>query len=601
MSYTSVGNDTIELLSTSMQPKPHLMQNQFVDQSLKDEYQTWHYKNPVFIDAPTGTRKTTFVYDYLIPDAIKNNKTILLVSNRIALREQQKKRVISIAKESSNSMADFRYELDSEDAASCSFFGPICVVTYQGLSNLLNSTTINPANLSPWFTNLKYAIFDEIHFLYSDALFNASCGYLLDYLPVVFSKAIRVYMTATSWDILEGIGQAECFQRLRRDEIKLTPIEASIANLNLWNKENYSPTRSFEYYYMNANYDSYNLSFFDKPSPFLSTGKQISCNSDSRKSLRSLVSLMNPLPTQENKWVIFIDNKSVGRELQQILLRSSVSTAYIDAEKKIPKAAWDKLIQDEKFSESVLIATSVLDCGINISDASVKNIAIFSTDRTAFMQLLGRKRLQQEEAVNLFVWIPGKAYFREMERRIEHDLIWANQLDTAREKRRAKPYLYPNIVRTIWNKRSELSYSATLYIDQTGSFAVNKYAVDILNKKLQFVQQFTRKGDPLNFRDFVIKWLNKEKAMKESYQKNALYLIDMLERAKKNPVSGSAISDLRNAILIAATEQNIKIEHANRSDSFSPKTINKLLLELDIDYYITQKDKKWTAHKRNTD
>lgn len=601
MSYTGVGNDTIEHLSTSMQPKPHLMQNQFVDQSLKSEYQTWHYKNPVFIDAPTGTRKTTFVYDYLIPDAIKNNKTILLVSNRIALREQQKKRAISIAKEHSNSMADFRYELDSEDVASCSFFGPICVVTYQGLSNLLNSTTIDPANLSPWFANLKYAIFDEIHFLYSDALFNTSCGYLLDYLPVVFSSAIRVYMTATSWDILESIGQAECFQRLRREEIKLTPIEASIAKLNLWNRENYSPTRSFEYYYMNTNYDSYNLFFFDKPLSFLNTDKPISCNSDSRKSLRSLVSLMNPLPAQESKWVIFIDNKSIGRELQQILLRSGVSAAYIDAEKQIPKAAWGKLIQDEKFSESVLIATSVLDCGINISDACVKNIAIFSTDRTAFMQLLGRKRLQQGEAVNLFVWLPGKAYFREMERRIEHDLNWANKLEEATKNRRAKPYLYTNIVRTIWDKRSELSYNATFYIDRTGSFAVNKYAVDILNQKLQFVQQFTRKDDPLNFRDFVIEWLNKEKTMKQSYQETTLCLIAMLDQAKKHPVGDSEISYLRNAILLAATEQNIKIEHANRSNRFSPKTMNKLLFKLNIDYYITQKDKKWTAHKRNAD
>lgn len=577
------------------------MQNQFVEQSLKGEYQTWHYKNPVFIDAPTGTRKTTFVYDYLIPDAIKNNKTILLVSNRIALREQQKKRVISIAKESSNSMADFRYELDSEDVANCSFFGPICVVTYQGLSNLLNSTTIVPANLSPWFANLKYAVFDEIHFLYSDALFNTSCGYLLDYLPVVFSKAIRVYMTATSWDIREKIIQAECFQRFHHQEFNLTPIEASVANFNRWNADNYSPTRAFQYYYMNTNYDSYNLFFFDKPLSFLNTDKPISCNSDSRKSLRSLVSLMNPLPTQENKWVIFIDNKSVGRELQQILLKSGVSAAYIDAEKQIPKAARGKLIQDEKFSESVLIATSVLDCGINISDASVKNIAIFSTDRTAFMQLLGRKRLQQGESVNLFVWLPGKAYFREMEKRIEHDLNWASQLDTARKKRRAKPYLYSNIARKIWDNRFELNHSATFCIDRTGSFAVNEYAVDILNRKLQFVQQFTRKGDSLNFRDFVIEWLNKEKAMKESYQETALCLIDMLKQAKKHPVSGAAISDLRNAILLAATEQNIKIEHANRSDRFSPKTINKLLLELNIDFYITQKDKKWTAHKRNAD
>jgi len=105
----------------------------------------------------------------------------------------------------------------------------------------------------------------------------------------------------------------------------------------------------------------------------------------------------------------------------------------------------------------------------------------------------------------------------------------------------------------------------------------------------------------LNFRDFVIEWLNKEKAMKESYQETSLCLIDMLEQARKHPVSGAAIFVLRNAILLATTEQNIKIEHTNRSNRFSPKTINKLLLELNIDYYITQKDKKWTAHKRNTD
>ena len=60
-------------------------------------------------------------------------------------------------------------------------------------------------------------------------------------------------------------------------------------------------------------------------------------------------------------------------------------------------------MNDQKFDCQVLIATSVLDCGVNIADSDVKNIVIGHSEKTTFLQMLGRKRIQSNEAVTLYI------------------------------------------------------------------------------------------------------------------------------------------------------------------------------------------------------
>lgn len=67
------------------------MNGRSVQKAIGDEFQLWSADTPVFIEAPTGTGKTSFVYNSIIPYALSQEKTVLLVSNRIALNEQQQK------------------------------------------------------------------------------------------------------------------------------------------------------------------------------------------------------------------------------------------------------------------------------------------------------------------------------------------------------------------------------------------------------------------------------------------------------------------------------------------------------------------------------
>lgn len=107
-----------------------------VSDAIGDDYKNWNCADPVFIDAPTGTGKTTFVYEKLIPDAITEGHGVLIVSNRIALSMQQKRRIYRIISSFNPRLLN---GLQEDDITPETYMiGPICVTTYQGLYSLFN-------------------------------------------------------------------------------------------------------------------------------------------------------------------------------------------------------------------------------------------------------------------------------------------------------------------------------------------------------------------------------------------------------------------------------------------------------------------------------
>lgn len=121
---------------------------------------------------------------------------------------------------------------------------------------------------------------------------------------------------------------------------------------------------------------------------------------------------MNPPPSKDNKWIVFVDSKREGHALKELLKEAGVSAAYVDRDTSEPQKARNDIIQYEKFNQPVLITTQVLDNGINICDEAVKNIVIFYTDRTEFIQALGRKRLLNKEAgITIWAWVPSVENF----------------------------------------------------------------------------------------------------------------------------------------------------------------------------------------------
>ena len=93
---------------------------------------------------------------------------------------------------------------------------------------------------------------------------------------------------------------------------------------------------------------------------------------------------------------------------------------FTNASLKNTSAVKEQLKQLEtkqSFSCRVLISTSILDCGINVIDDAVRNIAIFNVEKTAFMQMLGRVRVRDNQKLRLYI----KAYTaQEIRNRIQY-------------------------------------------------------------------------------------------------------------------------------------------------------------------------------------
>ncbi|HFH0132179.1 TPA: helicase C-terminal domain-containing protein, partial [Clostridioides difficile] len=68
----------------------------------------------------------------------------------------------------------------------------------------------------------------------------------------------------------------------------------------------------------------------------------------------------------------------------------------------------ESIISQSKFNSKVLIATKVLDNGINIKDENVKNIVIMALDKTTFLQELGRVRVDIDNPYKINLFIPMK-------------------------------------------------------------------------------------------------------------------------------------------------------------------------------------------------
>lgn len=60
----------------------------FISDEIGNEYQEWKLQNLVFLTAPTGSGKTTFVLEKLVEYAESRNAKILYLVNRKILREQ---------------------------------------------------------------------------------------------------------------------------------------------------------------------------------------------------------------------------------------------------------------------------------------------------------------------------------------------------------------------------------------------------------------------------------------------------------------------------------------------------------------------------------
>ena len=332
---------------------------------IEEDYKSWlprgvvsrQKASRIFIESPTGTGKSSFVLDKLFPFAAEKNYNILYLANRSALNQQIRNAVARKLK--------VKEKIKKDEAT---FYLPesfccLTVINYQAIS--LDSTA-----LETFLSDYAYIVFDEAHFFVEDSLFNAKTGLLLKSVLDASPDAVWIFLSAT----LDGSEEL-----LLAAADKIQPNNLIDANLNKL------VLRDHRIVYKN-NYQSavYTPSFF--------------------RGIDDLMPVINR--TVGEKWLIFVSSIQRGKALQQRIKKETGRKAvFLSSENKAGKR-WEMLSAEERYDEDVLIATKVLDNGVNIRDEDVRHIVIPFCDRTEFMQMLGRRRTHEGERVCLYVEVP---------------------------------------------------------------------------------------------------------------------------------------------------------------------------------------------------
>ena len=253
-----------------------------IKEALEEEVPYWRYWKAILIDAPPGKGKTSFVYEVLIPLAIKMNRNVLLVANRNALSLQMKLDVLELIG------SPLRDRLTDLGIRETDIFGSVGIVSYHSLPRFLN----DPEN-EDWLDNVEYVVADECHYFTSDSSFNDLTEWHLKLITKHFKRAIRVYLTGTSWDVLRPIADAEMAIKYDKERACKVHLDREIIR-----------------YHWEQDHSHVELRFF--------------------RDLEEIKQLILGNPNE--KYMIFVDSRDSGRALADALGKDRA--IYLDAESK---------------------------------------------------------------------------------------------------------------------------------------------------------------------------------------------------------------------------------------------------------------------------
>lgn len=386
----------------------------------KDECRSWKANDRIVIVAPTGAGKTHFVLNTLLEIAIERNQTILYLCNRTLVMEQ----VWVNAKEEG---------LEFEYIDGLLYSNNIIITTYQNIEAKGGFTYTENGYRET--INFNYCVCDEAHYFVHDSVFNMNTNTVLNSIENCMGK-IFIYMTATDEPFRMQNSSNDIKYIFEDISKKIQELNYIIENYeydekyNLWFDKNYGiytcdaiHVKKMKYfcempyckiicsYIKNISYNN-QWKVFDQIKPDYSPYDVYYYN-----EINELIELIKLTPN--DKWLIFSMNKDEGEELaENINKRIEKDTAiFLDSklvhskDKNVLKN--DKLLKrkniyneirdNNKFSCRVLISTTVLDNGVSIHDYDLKHIVLPSHNKTEFLQMIGRKRLADNETVKLYI------------------------------------------------------------------------------------------------------------------------------------------------------------------------------------------------------
>lgn len=464
----------------------------YLSEIIKNDVREWLPGDIVLIDAPTGSGKTTAVLSEIRREALRRGKEVLYVSNRKLLGEQIKAKLGE----------EIGYPRDRELLYSIDNFYGIKVMSYQKLQQYEKN------DIPILLDQFSFVVFDEFHYILSDAMFQADIFYFLKWIDksiALKSKGI-VLISATPKESFEFLIENTkffkcCQQRLRRKEIR---NESNCQIFSLYCEPN---LRKREKKLWN-----YNVS--------VNNDGIIPCFYKSEKSVLKLIEA----DKSSEKWLIFISQKKQGHLMYEQLINilGSDKVAFLSAEEvENENKIVSKIVENQKFEEKVLIATKVLENGISICDEELKNIVVSTIWQDEFLQMIGRKRRERDENIRLYMSCKSLNAFNGVRNKILlplYSYIKIHPADRPEKILQDKEY-YSFAKKFMVFERNKKQYR----LNPAGKY--------VIKKRLDFVERMMGdlKVDEKAFVREQLKWLNLP-----CNDKNLVILEDDFQKQKKH-------------------------------------------------------------------
>ena len=370
---------------------------------------TWQAWKNVFIAAGTGKGKNTFVQKQLLKH-FSHLGNIIIFENREALMTQQTIKMIEEFDQEA-----FSYQsIEGYQHENMMIFGRhrnIMIISYQKAALKL---LMNDGRFMEFLKNVRYAVFDEVHYLIDDSLFNKGVNIISENILFKLSQlppdpnpcsdpnshflvssfmpnATKIFMSGTIEELFVYLQKQLPYYQIREYKSYIHRIEEDFSDKRLYDKQMIENNR----YTYEPNSILVMPTDYSYINPFV---------------YNEYMDLMPKIAESTDKWLIFINTIAQGEELKATLnSRYGENTAvFIHAENKNKEVSdfYEELLTQEKASVKVLIATTVIYNGVNIRDSELRNIVLPVTTMPVIKQLIGRKRMPDSESETLNVYFP---------------------------------------------------------------------------------------------------------------------------------------------------------------------------------------------------
>lgn len=455
------------------------MRKQWVSDLIGESYKKWIKGQMIFIRCHTGGGKSYFLIHTLMMYAIKHDRTIVIYVSRKTLFDKYQKDIISCALQNGIKLE----ELDKY----------VHIYTYQSLITLINN------GKEPEVAD--YTCMDEFHYFTSDGDFVAEAEAVYENFVKMLPQTVAIGISATG-ERAENKFVKDRGLRLRYsyNEKGMTQHGSDTNKMDVW-----AYPLVYDVYDLKADYSYLDVFYLDKQFDVTDV-VQFDC---------------------ENKWLILVPTIKIGRIFYEQLVEKGISVAFLCSESmEAEKETVQSITSMEKFSQTVLISTQVIDTGINLSDYMLKNVILISDIRESFIQLLGRKRLNDDgERVNLYI---PKQTVEHFEYRVASI---SRKLDKYAEKIFGKISTTEELMSYFKNTGYDPELSSLLYFCN-GRMKVSNLMLENLEYQRKEFQTIVKEmyRDEDYFIKLQLSWLGKSK---KEFDKSRFVENDLREKAMK--------------------------------------------------------------------